>query len=160
VGPGDEVSGVLDRDREAETLGVAGDRGVDPDERTRHVEERTAAVAGVDRGVGLDEVVEVDRAAGALVLDGDVAVERRDDALGDRLGERPEGASDRDPGLARLQRRRVADRRGGQVGGVDLDEGQVVVIGDLDDLGRILRAIREGDVSDWLFWTTWRFVRM
>ena len=38
---------------------VAGDRGVDADDGARRVEERAAAVAGVDRGVGLDQVVEL-----------------------------------------------------------------------------------------------------
>jgi hypothetical protein len=69
VGDGDEVRRRLDRDREAEALGVARDRGVDADDGARRVEERAAAVAGVDRGVGLEEVVELDRLAGLLVLD-------------------------------------------------------------------------------------------
>src|SRR5262245_59251763 len=78
AGLGDQLRRVLDRDREAETLGVARDRGVDADDRTRGVEQRAAAVAGVDRGVGLEEVREARRASGQLVLDGDAAAGSRD----------------------------------------------------------------------------------
>src|SRR6187551_1251639 len=81
VGDGDEVRRRLDRDREAEALGVARDRGVDADDGARRVEERAAAVAGVDRSVGLEEVVELDRLAGLLVLDRDAPAGRRDDPL-------------------------------------------------------------------------------
>ena len=51
-----ERLGDVDRDREADAGRVAGDRGVDADDRAVGVEQRAAAVAGVDRGVGLDEV--------------------------------------------------------------------------------------------------------
>src|SRR5262245_9023053 len=95
---GDQLRRILDRDREAEALGVAGDGGVDADHRAGGVEERAAAVAGVDRGVGLEEVREADRAAGELVLDGDAAAGGRDDPLRDGLGERPERAADRNRG--------------------------------------------------------------
>ncbi len=48
--------------READALittGAGEDRGVDPDQLALHVDQRTARVARVDRGVGLDEVLVV-----------------------------------------------------------------------------------------------------
>ena len=53
---GEQRSGDVDRDGEADALAVAGDRGVDADDLAARVEQRAAAVAGVDRRVGLDEV--------------------------------------------------------------------------------------------------------
>ena len=77
------AGGVVDRDREAEALGAAARDGrVDADHRARGVEQRAAAVAGVDRGVGLEQVVEGRRAAGLLVLDGHVAAESRTGSRG------------------------------------------------------------------------------
>src|SRR5689334_3265399 len=99
----DEVRGGSDRDREPEPLGVAGRRGVDPDDVAADVEQRTAAVAGVDRRIGLDQAGEGDLAAGLLIGDADLAIEAGDDAPGDRLGERAERAPDRDGGLADLE---------------------------------------------------------
>ena len=71
------------------------------------VEQRAAAVAGVDRGVGLDEAGE--RGPGgrsarpATVI---VRPRRGDDPLRHGLGVRPERAADRDRGLADLDARR------------------------------------------------------
>ena len=45
-------------DREADVLRVTDDRGVDADDLTGGVHERSARVARVDRGVGLDQVAE------------------------------------------------------------------------------------------------------
>src|SRR6187397_1940097 len=94
--------GGADRDREADALCAAGDRGVDADDFTLIVDQGAAAVAGVDRGVGLDKVREVLAAAGELVADRDRAIERRHYAARDRLGELAERAADRENGLADL----------------------------------------------------------
>ena len=79
-------------------------RGVDADDVAARVEQRAAAVARVDRGVGLDQVVEV------AALDVDAPAERGDDAARDRVGELAERAADGDRLLADLDGRRVADR--------------------------------------------------
>jgi hypothetical protein len=53
-----DVHGDVDRDREGEpheSAGTAVDLGIDADDLTAQIEERTARVAGVDRNVGLDE---------------------------------------------------------------------------------------------------------
>ena len=66
------------------------------------VDQRAAGVAGVDRGVGLDEVLEgVDAEAGAA--------ERRDDAAGHRLAD-AEGIADREHHVADAQRSRRSRR--------------------------------------------------
>ena len=70
------------------------------DHRAGGVQERAAAVAGVDRRVGLDQVVE--RAAVGL----DLAADRGHDAAGDAVRERAERAADRDDQLAHLEARR------------------------------------------------------
>ena len=110
-GAGDQVRRVVDRDREAQALGAGRDGGVDADDGAARVEQRAAAVAGVDGGVGLDQVLERRGAAGLLVLDGDGAAEAGHDAPGDGLGVGAERAADGDGGLADLDRARVADPR-------------------------------------------------
>ena len=47
----------VDRNREANGVGLRIDRGVDSDDLTCEVDERSARIAGVDRGVRLNEVV-------------------------------------------------------------------------------------------------------
>ena len=56
-----QAGGVVDRNGEAKP--DAGDGGVDADHLPRAVDERPAGVAGVERGVGLDDVVD-DQVAG------------------------------------------------------------------------------------------------
>ena len=43
---------------------LRGDRAVDADHLTAHVDQRPTGVARVDRGIGLDGVADRDRAAG------------------------------------------------------------------------------------------------
>ena len=66
--------GVRDRDREADVLRAPGigDRGVDADDPALRVDQRTARVAGVDGGVGLEHVFERAPAVGP-----DLAVQAR-----------------------------------------------------------------------------------
>ena len=78
------------------------DRGVDADQLAAQVDERAAGVAGVDRGVGLDELLV---AVGA----DPAAPERADDAGGDRLPD-AERVADRDHEVADVHRVRVAER--------------------------------------------------
>ena len=102
--------------REREALAHAwldGHRG-DADDRAAPIEERSAAVARVDRGVSLDEhhrsrlTQRADDAAGDGVLESERCAER-DDFLS----------------LARAQRRSQAKRRESRVGGRGLDDGEV-----------------------------------
>ena len=93
---------LVDRDGEPDVAGPRADRRVDADHFAARVDERPAAVAEVDRGVGLDVVVE------ALVeqLPSDVA----DDADGHRVlvGQR---VADGAHPLADAQRVGIAERR-------------------------------------------------
>ena len=77
-------------------LAVAGgDGGVDADDLAGGVGQRAAGVAGADRGVGLDEAVEV------ALLGVDRAAERRHDALRHgRAALEGEGVADGDDGVA------------------------------------------------------------
>ena len=104
----------------------AGDGDVDTDHATVLIGERATRVALVDRGVGLDEVLET-----AASGDGQLAVHRRHDAGGHRLVE-AERASDGDghlpdPGIVVRQRRRrhvLVDGDHGHVGvGVAAEHG-------------------------------------
>ena len=92
----------------ADALRAAGareDRGVDPDQLARHVDQRAAGIAGIDRGIGLDEEL--------IVGDADLgARQRRDDAVGHRLAD-AERIADREHdvadqqfiGIGKIQRR-------------------------------------------------------
>src|SRR5260370_24827384 len=60
----------VDRDGEADTHVHAGarvDRGIDTHHRTAQVDERTARIAGINRGVGLEKVVVIARDEASLV---------------------------------------------------------------------------------------------
>ena len=54
---GNHFAGVVDRDREADFLHAGADRHIDADDLAVDVDQRSAAVAGVDGGVGLDQVL-------------------------------------------------------------------------------------------------------
>ena len=102
------------------------------------VEERAAAVAGVDRGVGLDEVVV---GAGA-----DGAVLGADDAHRDGVAE-AERVADGDDVLADAQRVARAERGGGQVlGAVELEHREVEPLVAAHDLGVELALVGELDL--------------
>ena len=88
----------VDRDREADRLRAADDRGVDADHLAARVQQRPARVARVERRVGLDHVRDQPAGAGAHA-----ASERADDARGDGVLE-AERVADRDRDLAALER--------------------------------------------------------
>src|SRR5690606_887650 len=138
----DDRLGGLGRDCETDADAAARgreDRVVDPDHVALHVEQRTAGVAAIDAGVGLDVAVVGARSGGA--------VHGRDDAAGDGAA-KAERVADRD--------HPVADPR--IVRSAELDVGERLVAGDLeyreirggvapDDFGRILGPVgrRDGD---------------
>ena len=76
---GDPARGVA-RDGEADALRGADDGGVHADDLAAGVDERAAGVAGIERGVGLEDVV--DEPAGSAAQR---AAEAADDAGGDGL---------------------------------------------------------------------------
>jgi hypothetical protein len=85
-------------DREADALGAHDDGGVDADDASARIDQRTAGIAGVESGVGLDHVI--DQAAGAGAQG---ASNGADHARGHRLLE-AEGVADGDGELARADR--------------------------------------------------------
>src|SRR4051794_23403777 len=116
------------RDREADAdvarLPVARAAGrldlrVDADHLALRVEQRAAGVTGVDRGVGLQDVV--DREA---VRRGDLPLQRGDHAGGERAVE-AERVADRVRGVADLDGARVTQRERLEVGGADLQQREI-----------------------------------
>ena len=142
MGDGDEVRRRLDRDREAEALGVAAIAVLIADDRARRVEERAAAVAGVDRGVGLEEVGEADRLAGLLVLTVMLRPVAEMIPFVTVSVNVPSGLPIAIAVWPTWIVSELPSVRGLQAGRVDLDQGEVVVVGDLDDLGAGTRCRR------------------
>ena len=107
---GDDV----DRDREADALVAArgaGDGRVEADDFAAEIHERAAAVAGVDRGVGLNEVLPVELVVAQIEI---VPALGADDAAGDALAQ-AERAADGQHEVADLERVAVAEPGGRQV---------------------------------------------
>ncbi len=138
AGADDLVGGGLDdlggdgEARACEGAAAGDDEGVDADQFAMRVDQRAAGVAGVDGGVGLDEVAGLAAVFGVGVG----PIKRADDAAGDGELEVAEGAAEGKHGLAGMQLGGVAPGDAGQVGGVDLDDGQVVELVDADELWR------------------------
>ncbi len=137
---GHDPAGDLGRDGEADADGGAGrrgDGGIDAHHLALHVEHRTAGVAGVDRRVDLQEIVERARA--------DIAPARRDDAGGDRAAEAERVAGAHHP-VAHLDRAAVAPADIGQRGRRGhLDQRHVGQIVHADHLGRQVGAVGQAD---------------
>ena len=95
--PGDRLAGFVDGDGETDLLGLGADGDVDADHFAHQVDQGTAAVAGIDRGVGLDQV-----AVGLGVVRIDVAPQRADVSDGDRALV-SEGVADGDDFLTQHQ---------------------------------------------------------
>ena len=68
-------------------------RGADSDQSAGKIDQRTAAVAGIDRRVGLEQVVIID------VVDRDLALHAAENAAADRAAV-AERIADHDDGLA------------------------------------------------------------
>ncbi len=100
--------------------GGAGNGGVDADEPTLEIDQRTPAVAGVDGGVRLDEALHRE----LLAQDVDVARLGADDTRRDG-GVQPHGVANGQHPFAHLHLVGVHQGQGGQVFGFDLDEGEV-----------------------------------
>src|SRR5215211_712086 len=111
---GEQRLGGVDRDREADphralARPAGGDLGVDPDNATARVEQRAARVAGVDRGIRLDDVPDLE-----AVWSGYLTLERRHDSSGHRALE-AERVADRDHRVADLRLRGVTERHRDEV---------------------------------------------
>src|SRR5699024_10468106 len=143
------------RDREAQPdapglpIGVRDprDRGVDADHLAGGVHQRTAGVAGVDRGVGLHGGGGGRlRGPALLATGGDGRVDGGDDAGGGGVLE-PQGGAERHHRLAHLDGRGVREGGGLQAlrRRVQTDHGQVRGGIGADDGGGVAQAVAGGD---------------
>ena len=115
-------------DADIALVASAVNRGIDAHQFAAQVNQRTARITEVDRGVGLDEVFDgFDTEPGAP--------ERRDDTRGHGLTE-PERVTDRHHEITDSQRTRVGHRDIHQVVGAHLDQGHVGIAVATDDLAR------------------------
>jgi hypothetical protein len=111
--------------------GTGSDGRVHADDFTAQVHQRSAAVAGVDRGIDLDEVLVAELA----VDDADaIAVQGADDAVGHR-SDVAERAAEREDPVTLLQVIAVTPLGGDQPIGLDLHDGQVALRVGADELG-------------------------
>ena len=108
-GPGD-LRGNCES-RTGERTVASDDEGVDADQFAVGVDERAAGVAGVDGGVGLDEVARLARVVGVRIG----AIECADNAARDGELEVAEGAAESEHGLAGMEFGGVAPGDAGQV---------------------------------------------
>ena len=113
------------------------DGWVDADRFAVEIHERAAGVAGIDRGIGLNEIL--------VPLDAEPrAAERADDPGCHRLAE-AEWIADRHHEVADLKLIRIAEIEGDQSGGFHLQQRNVGAGVAADELGRELAAVREID---------------
>ena len=132
---GDDLGGHVDRDGKPDALAVGDDGRVDAHHLAVQVQQRSAAVARVDGGVGLDEIV--------IGTGADDAALGADDAGRNGLLQ-AEGTADGHHPFADLQVRGAAQAGHGQVAlGLDLDQGQVGLRIAADDLGLELALVLE-----------------
>ncbi len=132
----------VDRDREADAVGVGAHGRVDPHDLAAGVEERAAGVAGVDAGVGLEEVEISAWIQAFYVVAG--ATLGREDAGGHGVGEAERVADGHDP-VAHVDRVGVAERDRGEARLFDLEDGDVGVLVATDDGALELAAVEEAD---------------
>src|SRR5262249_42079270 len=128
------------RNGEADARPARDDGGVDTDHLALHVHEGTAGIAGIDRGVGLDEIVE-----GTLT---DVARLRADDA-GRHRGLQPERRADGDDPITHLHPVRVSEPRELELrlAVVELEDRQIRLLVGADDFRPVFAAIQRDDLD-------------
>ena len=129
------------RNRKSDALRSAAarkDGGVDADEMAVHIDERTAGIAGIDGGVGLNEEL--------VVGDADLrAGERRDNAARHRLPH-AERIADGEHEVADFEAVGVAefDGREADAGGAEAEHDEIAPLVLEDDLGRELAPVGQG----------------
>ena len=129
---------VVHRYGEADALASAAmreNRDVDSHQAARGVDQRAARVAGIDRRVGLNEVLDRVRP---------FAHDRADDALCDRLAD-AERIAHRERDVADGHFVDVRERDGPQSLRVDLEQRDVRFRVDADDAGQMQRTVRQRD---------------
>ena len=128
-------------DRNGEAEAEAGDRRVDADDLRLCVGERAARVAGVERSVGLDHVLD-----DAALRNRQRPAERRDNAGRQRSAE-AERAADRDHELADAQPVGVAELGGREAVRVESQDGEIGERIGADELELVLASVDEGGAA-------------
>src|SRR5439155_11336198 len=105
---------------------AAGDRRVDPDHFAVQVHQRAAAVARVDRGVNLDEVLIAVATEDARAMLIGLAIERADDPVSHRSDVTERRTEGHDP-VALLKLGAVTPLGGDEMIGLDLDDRQIAL---------------------------------
>ena len=127
----------VDRNRETDPLTLTMDGGVDADELTSKIEQRPTAVARVDRGIGLDEVV-VGPCANRPILGAH-------DAHGDGVAQ-PERIAHGHDVFTDSERVAVAEHRSAEVTGpFELEQSYVQALVATHHFGFVASIIREAD---------------
>src|ERR1700734_3764033 len=134
----------VDRNREADAgigAGRRDDRAIDPDYSAAGIKQRTARIAGIDRGIGLDDVGNL-----AARIGRQATLERADHAWGERLIQ-TERVTNRVSELADLEICRTADgnRRRKRAWIVKPDYRNVVIRRRADDLCATHRSGGQAD---------------
>ena len=115
------------------------DRGVDAQQVAVHIDQRAAGIAGIDRCIGLDKILEgVDTQL--------VASQRAHDAAGHSLTDAKRVANGQH-GVAHHQRIGVAEHNDGQLVQFDLEDGQVGVGVGANYLGLGLAGVVKDDLD-------------
>jgi hypothetical protein len=133
--PARDVAG----DREADALGGTDDGRVDADDGTVGVEQRPPGVAWVERGVGLDDVINQTSRTRA-----ERSAQATDDAGGGGLLE-THRAADGDGDLAGTNPPAVGERQVADVVGLSAKHGEIRVGIVADEIGGKAPAVRECD---------------
>ncbi len=132
----------MDRKGEPHALGERDHGRVDPDDGAVQVDERPSAVAGVDRGVRLDESLEDEVRAGK----GSTERAHDPDGNGRPTGE-TERVPDREHELTDPEVLGGAQTGGRQVDAVDLDDRDVRRFVSADDVAREVASVRQVDAD-------------
>lgn len=132
----------VDGNGEAQALGVlAGGFGVhDADQLAVCIKQAAAGVAGAHGRAGLHE-------AHGVALHGDLAVQAGNDAVGGGVAEGAQGVAHRNGQFAHLHAVGIAQHRGGQAGGINLQHRDVALAVCADELGGVFGVVRELDLD-------------
>src|SRR5882724_1501563 len=129
-----DAAGHVDRHGETDAFAAAaagGNPRVDADEPSVRIHERAAGIAGINRGVRLDEIFKAVDSVDAVT----VASERADDSLGHCLSN-AEWIADSQNDVADFELITVAQRDGRKSCGVNFQNGHVRLRIGADDFGR------------------------
>ena len=134
-----DVAGLVDGDGKPHAAVIAADESVDADHPPIDIAKRAAAVAGVDRGVGLDELV-------VIAAETERASLGADDAESEGVWQLERGA-DRESQFTNLQALAIPQLRDRQISGRDFQDSQVTAFVGPQQLGLEAASIAQFDLN-------------